>query len=738
MKKIFKKERVNMKNKGTDELILEDYDPSVIIAQMRVELENDTQDWTRFKDIMASEKMQGYINQIVSFGSTYDGSAGEWPNLSSDITQLVYVLSAMYNYSGDESPVSDYDYDRLYDMMIKMGQPEIITTPIRSSNKRTVSHRYLDLRGTLTKVYSFDNTEDERHEKRGSVDNWIDRIETATGLQNLRNLDVFVFPKWDGVSIEFEFDDTGAMIKALTRGDTEKNLAQDVTEIFEDFMDDLMKIDDLIELRVPHGLQTELLFPENKLAWYNARFQKDYKTPRSIVSAFVNSMTDSTELNTVKQMLTFKALRVQREENINSGYTELAKGAFMDDYISCELNDFAKMEKFAKKHHITDGFNCDGIVIRFVDDIICKQIGRKGVKSSYEVAYKFAEEVAYTKVKGIKWSLTGYGKMWPNVILQPVTMHGCTITCPSLGSVRRFNEMHLALDDTVKVLYDIVPYVMYNEDDPKCKRSGKLPIEAPIHCPECGTVLEVTDTSITCPNPDCECRKRAKLEQYLKRIGCKGIGEATINALWDTGYVRTILDLYKVTDPDMMDKICNEYDTIYESTMQILLHELNVHHNIPLHTFLSALCIENVSEQTFKRIEAEYDLDDLIFEAENSYCANLKSIKGIGSKTASVIAVGILDNKKLIKKLLKYVDVTQNPNVADPSFRITFHKIRDEEMEKYIEAKGGEVGGQSKATTALCIPNTDIGVDAKVQWALDNDIPVIKFKDLKKFVDDIS
>ena len=100
-------------------------------------------------------------------------------------------------------------------------------------------HKFPSLRGTLDKIYYLTEEDGESvvNKSRRGLPEWVAtserKIKSTTGKNiNLWDEEVYVFPKWDGVSCIFEFKND-KLERALTRGFTETNEAQIVTHIFE-------------------------------------------------------------------------------------------------------------------------------------------------------------------------------------------------------------------------------------------------------------------------------------------------------------------------------------------------------------------------------------------------------------------------------------------------------------------------------------------------------------------------
>ena len=265
----------------------------------------------------------------------------------------------------------------------------------------------------------------------------------------------------------------------------------------------------------PYGLKTEVMMNEKDLDDYNKRYNTSYKSTRSIVSSIINSdKADGRE-----QLLEIVKLRtsviIDGEERIE----ELSSEAFERPFIRCQLKDIYGIKKFSNHHKYVDGLRCDGSVIYLINEGLRNILGRKNERNKFEVAYKFNEEVSYTKIKDVIFQMGTFGTINPVAIFEPVKMKGNEIQRVSLGSMFRFYDLGLSKGDVVKISYEIIPYLNFDLDDPKCKKSKNKPFKRPEVCPECGHPLEYVDNQIPkCENPDCDFLKKRKIVNYIQKM----------------------------------------------------------------------------------------------------------------------------------------------------------------------------------------------------------------------------
>lgn len=683
----------------------------------------------KISQMMKWKGVQSYIRYLINL-FIEDKKLND--NQKQNLYLLIYILQTIYNYSGFDTGVTDSDYDKLYELFNKAGE-EMVSAPIISG--KVINHKYPSLRGTLEKVYALTADDAVANKSRKSLDQWLMEKERMlyekTGSHiDLHDVDVYVFPKWDGVSIEFEFNEKNELEHALTRGNTETNEAQDVTFVFAPIQS---RIKDKSYPGQAYGLKTEVMMTLKDLGECNRKYGGNYKNTRSVISSIVNSHEIDDRINYLDVVrLRTSTLNADGTETLQ----ELAQNAFERPYLACKMSDRDAIKEFANKHTFVDGLRCDGAVIYIKDRELRELLGRKDHKNQYEVAYKFNEEIAYTKITGITFSVTPFGNIFPTANFEVRSMKGNSIQNVSLGSIARFNELHLSVGDTVKILYEIIPYLVYDVEDPKCKRSGKLPIPLPNNCPECGEPITYNEkrTMASCTNPDCGCRKRGKLLNYATKLGFDWFGEETINTLYNSGILMDIEDFYKL--PSKREEIIRLEN--FGETKYINLVESVIKHGskVSADEFMGALGIEGVGKKKFAKIFEKYTLDEVMEFAEDKSYSKLSSISGIGDILAVKILKGIKKRKKLINTLTqKYVHVYFVNKEKNALFIATYHNIRSKLLTERMEKVGGVVeNGLTKKTNLLIVPNDYQPTDGPGQKAIRYQCPIVKIDEVPEFI----
>lgn len=648
---------------------------------------------------------------------------------------LIYLLQTVYNYSKDDPAVSDYTYDRLYELLENCNK-EMITTPIIERD-RIVNHTYKSLRGTLKKVYALDEREAEQLRNRRTLDDWVaecERLyESATGSKiNLNEEEVYIFPKWDGVSIVFEFDENNKLERALTRGNTETNEAVDVTFIFSTFQREI-RDDSMTGTR--YGLKTEVMVSEKDKNSYNKKYGTDYHSAQSIASSIINSGAKDGREN----LLEVVRLRTSvLDENGNEKLQELAENVYERPFLRCRLLERDAIRKFAEKHRNIKGLNTDGAVIYIIDEKIRRILGRKDNKNQYEVAYKYAEEIGYTEIEGIDFNVTTFGRIFPTARLKKIKLKGDDVQSVSMGSIAIMKELALRKGDTVRIQYETVPYLVMDDTDPKCKRTRNPIIQCPTRCPECGEPVEFSATGavLMCVNPVCPARMRGRILNYVNKLSMKNIGDSTIKSLMDAGLVKWIPDLYTLRDHKSAIKLIPGFDDISADN---IINEIESHKTIPASVLLGAIGIKSLGKKTAEKLISKYTIDELIEFADTGKVSMLLAIPDIGDILAKQILDGIWENTTLLESLhMALDDITYDERSEDSvKFIAVFHNIRSRKLTMDIESLGGKVeDGLTKRTSFLIVPN---GFSSEHSSTMDKakryGIPIVEIDDVADYLE---
>ena len=112
---IFVERRVNvmtLEELKTNEDLMKEMDLNEILTSIKEEMSDDN--LNEVVEVLKNSRIQRYIQYLISKQTTGESIGEEdYQNLY----LIVYILQTIYTEADEESPVSDYDYDMLYELM---------------------------------------------------------------------------------------------------------------------------------------------------------------------------------------------------------------------------------------------------------------------------------------------------------------------------------------------------------------------------------------------------------------------------------------------------------------------------------------------------------------------------------------------------------------------------------------------------------------------------------------------
>lgn len=646
----------------------------------------------------------------------------------SELQAIIEILQILEN-SSVGSPVSDSAYDNMQEMVVSMGIPRL-TGSIEINSDDKVAHTYTTLRGTLSKVYYLNRDDARINKNRKYLDEWIEKMEARyrklTGQDiDLNDVEILVQPKFDGVSCIMEVKD--GVATWITRGDTKNNLASDVTHIMKPFTDVFKESTDC-------GVKFEVMMTEeNKDKINSMQPDQQYKNSRQIVTATINATDPDYKVDYLYPV----PLRViYPGQDVEKIHPELLEKF---PTMRCTFRDRDLIRKFGEENRYVRYRNMrlrtDGAVMTIMDPEIQRVLGRENDINNFEVAYKFTEEYGYSKVKGVEFYVSEFGRITPVLVINDIILKGNTINHITLSNKERFDELDLHYGDEVKVLYDIIPYVTLDEN---CRRVpyGRK-IEFVRECPMCHTELDLSQNEVQCPNPRCISKILGRVLNYCDALRIQNIGYSTLETLWKNDFLpHGIRSLYRLKKKrDMIEML----DGFGRLRTKKIISEIEAKRKLKDYEFFGAIGIEGLSLRTFEMIFQQIKLEDFMnmIQVKNFGLmkARLVDINGIGEAKANLLIDYLkdADARKELKKLLKEVSLTPSYGITPNRGRVVFTGCRPNEDDHIIVQNAGYTATDAWSNSAklLVVPH-DGYESSKVQKAIALGIPIITIDKLRK------
>ena len=229
---------------------------------------------------------------------------------------------------------------------------------------------------------------------------------------------------------------------------------------------------------------------------------------------------------------------------------------------------------------------------------------------------------------------------------------------------------------------------------------------------------------------------KRSIEYYASKpaLNIEGLGEKNVVALVDSGLIKSLPDLYRLTP----EKVKN-LERFAELSAKNLIDAINASKTAPLAKFITALGIRHVGAQTAVSLANHFGSIEKLAEATED---DLLEINDIGKIVAESILAYFSDEDNL-KQLDELKSLGMNPTFEDPnklplngkSYIITgtLESMGREEAEDKLRAKGATITSSVVKNTTALIAGAKPG-KGKTTKAEKLGIPTISEEDFLKLI----
>jgi DNA ligase (NAD+) len=333
------------------------------------------------------------------------------------------------------------------------------------------------------------------------------------------------------------------------------------------------------------------------------------------------------------------------------------------------------------------------------------------------------------------------GKLTPVAMLAPVLIGGTTVRNATLHNMDEIERLGVKIGDWVQVERggDVIPKVAKVIDDKEHPRPRELrTFEMPEKCPVCGTKVVRTEGEVDyrCVNANCPAKLQGSILHFASRgvMNIDGMGDALVTQLTESGLVKNVADIYKLTKNDLLG-----LERFADKSAQNILDEIESSKKLPLERVIYGLGIRMVGERTAQFLAEHFGSMEAL---ESAGVEELQDVNEVGPRIAESIVefFGIAANRRLVERLreagltLTGQKKQRGTKLAGKTFVLTgtlAHFTRDE-AKKMIEDAGGKVTGSVSKKTDYVVAGADAG--SKLDKAKELGVSVIGETELEKLL----
>lgn len=621
-----------------------------------------------------------------------------------DLIKKLNKASELY-YQKNISIMTDYEYDRLYDELVKLesetnmtlsNSPTVNVEPEISSSLQQVEHPAPML--SLAKTKQVSELANFLGEKEGLL-SW----------------------KLDGLTIVLTYEN-GKLKSGVTRGTG--TIGEVVTENVKQFKNVPLSISYKGRLVV----RGEAVIKYSDFKRMNDEIgdgTTQYKNPRNLCSGSVRQLDSSITANRSVNCIIFALIEADdKVSDLKSECFEWLKSLGFDVIEHVKVKKETLPKKVLEFKEIVRNYDIpsDGLVLTYDDIAYGNSLGRTAKYPKHSLAFKWKDETVSTTLRKVDWMVSRTGLINPVAVFDPVELDGTIVSRASLHNVSILKGLKLGIGDTINVYKAnmIIPQVASNDT-----KSNNLII--PSKCPICGEDAKIVENSdvkyLYCTNEFCVAKLIKRMSLFVSRnaINIDGISDSILSKLIDEGLIKCYADLFHLNEHK--DKIMS-FGGFGEKSYNNMIKSIERAKNVKLANFIYSLGIPDVGLSRAKLICNYFNNDfdkicNLSFE-------ELSKVDGVGDTIAQEW-IEEFSNSKFISELEKLkleivipkIDLTKDGALSNLSFVITGSLNNFENRDKmieYIEQNGGKV--------VKAISN-------KVNYLINNDINSTSTKNTK-------
>ncbi len=522
----------------------------------------------------------------------------------------------------DDPKISDGEYDSLFDELVSLERnfPELVipTSPTQRVGAKplagfvSVTHARPML--SLEKCASFEE-----------LANWLRRGERYLD-RTIKELTCE--PKIDGVAVSLRYE-AGELIQASTRGDG--ITGEDITQNVRTISAVPLKlrgtaVPQLVEIR------GEVYIPLNDFNNFNEKARAENKkpllNPRNGAAGSLRQLDPTVTASRPLSMYCYSVGELSDDVQVHthSEILELCRewGCRVNHRTEV-VNSLSECQNFINKvgaERPSLNYDIDGIVIKVNDLVSQNDLGFLARHPRWAIAFKYPSTEVSTKLLGVDFQIGRTGVLTPVARLEPVHVHGVTVSNATLHNLDEIERLGVKLGATVLIRRagDIIPQVI------KVTKPGTVDIDIPVSCPVCGSqVLKDDDgVALRCLNRlGCEAQVKEYISHFASRVALDitGLGERLVDLLVNAQKIKDPADIFRLTVEDI-----STLERMGEKSAKKLVESIEKSKETTLPRFIHALGIVGVGEVTARMLADRYRTIELLMVASVDELEQLEDV----------------------------------------------------------------------------------------------------------------
>ncbi|MCR5189453.1 MAG: NAD-dependent DNA ligase LigA [Treponema sp.] len=379
-------------------------------------------------------------------------------------------------------------------------------------------------------------------------------------------------------------------------------------------------------------------------------------------------------------------------------------------------------------------YDIDGLVIK--ERKINLEDARRA-RPDHQIAFKFSLEEAVSTLRQVEWSING-GTYTPVAIFDEVELNGTRVQRASLANPDKMRELGVRIGSHVVVVKrgEIIPKIESVVEEKDIETSD---IPFPCTCEVCGTKLVDEGSRLYCPNKECSKRVLHQLLKFQNIVDIRDLGVTLITDLFKDGRLKSISDIYSLTQEDLVPYFLNEESMEADKKSlgaQKVYNSIQSHRNMKLATFVAGFDIEGIAESSAEKlVNAGFNSLEKLLAASQDQIAQ---VPGFAEIMAHTVVEGLAENademKALIDNGIISIESEGQGSLSGKSFCFTgeLHSMKRADAEALVKKNGGSIKSSVTKDLSYLVTNDTTSGSSKNVKAAKFNIPII---DEKAFLD---